>query len=93
MFCYDMFRYKCKADDEKDIELVRVLLPDACFDVRPLRGALSGVEVTIGTYVPLTALRDIIGLIPNGQLMLETLAQEDVYTGRRRASGFSERNN
>lgn len=82
-----------KAESARDIKLIRTLLPDAQIHVAIVPDSIPKIEVMICTYIPLAALRDIVGLIPKGKVMLETLTQEDVYTGKGIFSGFSVRNN
>jgi hypothetical protein len=89
----DMYRYKMIARFARDIKLIKALLPDAHIHVKIVHNSLPKIEVLICTYIHLADLRDIVGLIPNGKVMLETLAQEDLYTGSRIYEGFSVRNN
>jgi len=74
--------YKFRAEALADISLLRRLLPLAEMKVNEI-GQLGDVEVTIQTTASLSELSDILALVPDGHVMLETLAHLSEYTGKR----------
>jgi len=77
-----LHHYKFRAEMLSDISLLAVLLPMAEVDPKDL-GELGDVEVILRTMVSLAEVSDILAHVPDGHVMVETLAPVAAYTGNR----------
>lgn len=78
--------YKLRAECNDDFNcLVQRLVSTPGFSLMGAvaEGPFPDVEATFKSKLDLEALRDIIRQIPDGHVMLQTLAPADQYTGER----------